>query len=254
MWDWFIQLLYHILEGIESFCGDWGLAIILLTFIIRILLTPLQTKSIKSSAQMQILQPRIKEIQELYGDDPLRQQEEMRKIYQEHKFNPLGGCLPLLLQMPVFFALFTVLRQLLPPEACFYQIFPSLADTVSGKLASGGIGEAWVYILFDILFGVLTFIPMMINMKSSPQTGKTTMVMGFIMAGMMIFFGWGVPVGVLLYYNTSAAWGIIQQLTITKHMMDKYKRESEEKLRNAPVQVNVVRREQKQRPKKKGKK
>lgn len=254
MWDWFINLLTAILDGIHAFCGDWGLSIIILTLIIRILLTPLQTKSIRSSVQMQILQPKMKEIQELYADDPMRQQQELRKIYSEHKFNPLGGCLPLFLQMPVFFALFSALK-LLPAGASFYNIFPDLSAIVSQTVATIGPVAAWAYITADVLFGVLTLIPMVINMQNA-QGGsqKSSLIMGVVMAGFMMWIGWGsVPVGVLLYYITSALWGVIQQVTITKHLTNKYKKEEEERLKNAPVQVNVVRKEAKPRPKKKAK-
>ena len=205
MWEWFIGLLTQILAGIAGFCGDWGLAIILLTFIIRLLLTPLTVKSTRSSAQMQVLQPRMMEIQERYADDPVRQQEELRKIYSEHKFNPLGGCLPLFLQMPVFFALFQVLRDV-PQGTHFYNILPSLDGSCASVLASGGFSAAWVYILLDLLFGVLTFLPMYLNTRNSTagQQQSQTLIMGVVMAVMMMWFDWSVPVGVVLSYNTSA--------------------------------------------------
>lgn len=119
MWEWFIGLVSQILATIQSVVGDWGLAIIILTFIIRLLLTPLSIHSTKSSARMQALQPRMMEIQERYRDDPQRLNEEMMKFQRENKFNPFGGCLPLLLQMPVFFALFSVLQYHLPADAHF---------------------------------------------------------------------------------------------------------------------------------------
>ena len=168
MWEWFIGFLTTILEGLQHICGDWGLAIIILTFIIRLILTPLTLKSTRSSAQMQVLQPKLLEIQETYANDPVRQQEELRKIYSEHKFNPLGGCLPMLLQMPIFFALFTVLKQV-PTEAHFYGILPSLADSVAQVVATAGFAGAWVYILLDLLFGGLTFLPMWMNTRNSDR-------------------------------------------------------------------------------------
>lgn len=253
MWDWFIGFLTQVLAALADFCGDWGLAIILLTFIIRILLTPLTVRSTRSSAQMQVLQPRMMEIQTQYADDPVRQQEELRKIYSEHKFNPFGGCLPVLLQMPVFFALFQVLKAV-PHEAHFYNILPALDGSAASALAAGGIGAAWVYILLDVLFGALTFLPMWINTRNANggEQQSQSLIMGGVMAVMMMWFGWSVPVGVVLYYNTSAAWGVIQQLFITNRMMEKYKKEEEERMANAPVQVNVVRKEKSPRPHKKG--
>lgn len=101
MWDWFINFLTMVLAGIQGFVGDWGLAVIVLTIIIRLILMPLQNKSIKSTAGMQVMQPKLQEIQDRYQDDPVKLQEETMKIYSEMKVNPLMGCLPLFLQMPV---------------------------------------------------------------------------------------------------------------------------------------------------------
>lgn len=93
MWDWFIDFLMQILQWLANFSGDWGIAVIILTIIIRLLVMPLMTKSTASSARMQALQPKMMEIQNKYADDPERQAEELRKFTAENKFNPLGGCL-----------------------------------------------------------------------------------------------------------------------------------------------------------------
>ena len=84
MWDWFINFLTEVLRFIVGFCGDWGLAIILLTFIIRLILSPLQIKSTKSTTRMQLLQPQLQELQERYADDPERLGQETRKLYAEN--------------------------------------------------------------------------------------------------------------------------------------------------------------------------
>ena len=112
MWDWIVNILFQILAVIQSFAVDWGLSIIILVLIVRLILTPLLLKSTKSTARMQVLQPKLMEIQERYADDPQRMNEEMQKFYSENKFNPFGGCLPLLIQMPILFALFTLLQNL----------------------------------------------------------------------------------------------------------------------------------------------
>ena len=104
MWDAFKDLIFQIIQFFYDFCGDWGLAIIIVTVIFRVLISPLMHKQTKSSFQMQKVQPLMKEIQTKYADDPQRQQEEMQKLYAEVKFNPLAGCLPMLLQMPIFMA------------------------------------------------------------------------------------------------------------------------------------------------------
>lgn len=254
MWDWFINFLTDVLAGLQSLVGDWGLAVIVLTVIIRLLITPLMTKSASANARMQVLQPRIQELQTKYADDPERQQEEMRKLIQEEKYNPFGGCLPVLIQMPIFFALFTVARNV-PAEASFYGILPSLADSCRSVLDASGFVAALPYILFDVAFGVLTFIPMVMNSSTTTneEQRRQSMWMGAIMAIMMVFFGWTVPGAVLLYYDASAIWQVFQQQFITKRVIEqeKAKMEAHEAERKV-VEVDVVRREKKPRPRKKG--
>lgn len=251
MWDWFISFLTQVLAGIQGFVGDWGLAVIVLTIIIRLVLTPLQTKSVKSTAGMQVMQPRIQEIQEKYADDPQRLQEETMKVYSEMHVNPLMGCLPLIIQMPVFFALFTVIKNV-PTDACFYGILPSISDSVSGVLAASGFVAALPYIIMDVLFGVLTFVPMMMNSQTAaPEMKQQQMIMGGVMSLMMLWFGWTCPAAVLLYYVASSLWQVVQQKLVTQKVMEKAKREAEEKAKNAPVEVNVERKVKKPRQHKK---
>ena len=179
MWDWFINFLANVLQHFANFAGDWGVAIIILTVIMRLLVMPLMTKSTASSARMQALQPKMKEIQERYADDPERQAEEMRKFYSENKFNPLGGCLPILIQMPVFFALFTVARDFVPSDAHFLNIIPSLSTSAASAFGQFGIAGSWIYILFDVAFGVLTLIPMVMNLAIgtiTPPVGSVLFV------------------------------------------------------------------------------
>lgn len=252
MWEWFISILTAVLAGIQSFVGDWGLAVIILTVIIRLILTPLMTKSTKSTARMQVMQPKLQEIQERYADDPARQSEELRKAYAEMKFNPLGGCLPILLQMPIFFGLFSVVKQV-PADASFYSILPSISQSVSDVVATGNLAAAAPYILFDVLFGVLTFIPMVLSTATQDSSQRSqTMVMGAVMAIMMIWFGYSVPSAVLLYYVTSSTWQVIQQKLITQKVMEKARAEAEAEAAGRPVEVDVVRKEKKPRPHKKG--
>lgn len=250
MWDQFVKFLIDILGFFAGFLGDWGLAIIVLTIIIRLILTPFTIKSTISSAKMQILQPQMKEIQNKYKEDPVRQNSEIRKLYSENQVNPLGGCLPLLFQMPIFFGLFAAFQKV-PQGFGFYNILPSLSESVQGAVASMGWSGAWVYLFFDILFGVLTFIPLYLNQRTTDAQGKQTLMMGAVMGIMMLWFGWGVPSGVLLYYNASALWGLVQQVFITQQIINKYKTDESKKYIAEPIQVDVVRKEKKQRPHKK---
>jgi YidC/Oxa1 family membrane protein insertase len=232
--------------------GDWGVAVIILTFLVRLLIMPLMTKSTASTARMQVLQPKLQEIQERYADDPERQMAEMRKFQAENNFNPLGGCLPMFIQMPIFFALFTVARNV-PADACFLNIMPSIAISASQAVAAYGISGALVYLLFDAGFGLMTLAQMLINIKSVPEEQRQqNIIMGVMMGVMMVWFGWSVPAAVLLYYVTSALWQVIQQQVVTKRVTEKVKADTEAKFANQPKEINVVRRERKPRPKKKG--
>ena len=173
MWDWIVNILFELLKLIQTFAVDWGLSIIILVVIIRLLLTPLMLKSTKSTARMQVLQPKMLEIQERYADDPQRQAEEMQKFYSENKFNPMAGCLPLLIQMPILFALFTLLRNL--PQYfndgtfSFFNILPDLTTTPSASFADGFM-VALPALVCLILFAVLTLIPQLYMSRN--QTGQ----------------------------------------------------------------------------------
>ena len=251
MWDWFVSFLTLVLEALAGAVGDWGLAVIILTFIIRLLIMPLMTKSTASTAKMQVLQPKLQEIQERYADDPERQMAEMRKFQAENNFNPLGGCLPMFLQMPVFFALFTVARNV-PADASFFNIMPSISMSVSQAVSQLGFPGALVYLIFDVGFGAMTLAQMLINVKNVPEEQRQqNIMMGVMMGVMMVWFGWSVPAAVLLYYVTSAIWQVVQQQLVTKRVTEQVKAETEAKLKEQPVEINVTRRERKPRPKKK---
>ena len=257
MWDWIVNILFELLKLIQTFAVDWGLSIIILVVIIRLLLTPLMLKSTKSTARMQVLQPKMLEIQERYADDPQRQAEEMQKFYSENKFNPMAGCLPLLIQMPVLFALFTLLRNL--PDYfndgtfSFFNILPDLTTTPSASFADGFM-VALPALVCLILFAVLTLIPQLyMSRNQTGQQAQSMRMMAVVMTVMMLWMGWSLPVGVLLYYDVSSAWQVIQQIFVTQKVIDKAKADEEERLKNAPLQVEVTRREKKPRPHKKTK-
>ena len=255
MWDWLVDIIYWVLQLIQSVAQDWGLSIIILTVAIRLILTPLTIKSTKSTARMQVLQPKLQEIQERYADDPQRMNEEMQRFYSENKFNPFGGCLPLLIQMPVLFALFTLLNNL--PQYfsgenfSFYNILPDLTATPAGTMSEGFM-TALPYLISLILFAVLTLIPQLYMSRNQTGAQASTMrTTSVVMAIMMLFFGWSVPAAVLLYYVTSSLWQVVQQKVITQRVMEKAKVDAEAEAASSPIEVDVVRKEKKARPHKK---
>lgn len=233
MWGQFQQLIFSALLYLQtSITHDWGMAIILLTLLLRVLLLPLTWKQTKSMVEMQRIQPHIKALNEKYKDDKEKLQEETLKFYSENKVNPLGGCLPLLLQMPILFALYSVLgpgkpgnpglmlKHLLATGEVgrFYQIIPDLSMTPKAMWATGNYVAFIPYILLVLLFAVSIWLPQALM----PGDKQQKMIGGY-MAIMMLYFGWVSPAGVLLYWDISSLWGVAQQqvtMAVTKRQLE----------------------------------
>ena len=205
---------------------------------------------------MQQLQPRLQEIQTIYAGDQQKIQEETMKIYQETGFNPLAGCLPLLIQMPIFIVLFQALRYKIGDYATpdfpvsFYNILPDLTIDIQGAWANG-VTFAIPYIICLILFIGLSVGPMIISMRQqSSQNRNQTMLMLVMFGAMFIWMGFISPAGVLLYWALSSGFGFAQQL-LTNRSLKAKKKQQEEEQPVRPVKVNVERREKKKRPTKK---
>lgn len=255
MWDGILNACAAALYELAKLVGDWGLAIIIVTLIIRLLLFPVQRKQLKSSFQMQQVQPRMQEIQTLYAGDQVKIQQEMQKLYQETGFNPLAGCLPMLVQMPIFIILFQVLRNKIGQYAggdlavSFYNILPDLTLTVPQSFEIG-VTYSIPYIITMLLFIGMSVTPMIIQLKQNSQNrSQMTMMLG-IMGIMFTWMSFISPAGVMLYWALSSGFGLVQQL-VTMRVLKKEKEEKEEKANLAPVKVNVERREKKKRPTKK---
>ncbi len=246
MWTWFKDFIFMVLQFFADHLGDWGLSIIVVTIILRIILMPLTLKQQKSMAHMQQLQPKLKALQERYKDDPQRLNQEMMKFYSENKFNPAAGCLPILIQMPVFIALFQVLSSHIQSGATLLNMI-NLTATPQQMFTNQGLIAALPYIIMVLLFGTLTLIPMYMQQN----VDKNIKIMSVVMGVMMLWFGWLAPTGVLLYWDTSAFWGLIQQFIITKKVKHQAAVEEAAKKVYEPIEVNVVRQDKKARPKKK---
>ena len=257
MWDWFKDWIFSIIQFFYGFCHDWGLAIIIITVLFRILVAPLMHKQAKSNYQMQKIQPKIQDLQKRYANDPQRQQEEMQKLYAEAKFNPPAGCLPMLLQMPIFVALFQVLREMGQREEvqdyCFYNIVPNLVMTPQQALEVG-FGTFVPYVILMVIFAGATFLPMvMMQLKSeNTQQRNQTLIMGGVMSLFMLWISWSSPAGVLLFWGASSLIGIAQnQITLAMCRKEDARKEEEQVIEVKPVEVNVTRKEKKKRPTKK---
>lgn len=231
IWAQFKEVIFQVLQLIEGFVGDWGLAIIVLTVLVRLALMPLTVKQTKSMYELQRIQPKIKELQKKYADDKEKLQEETLKFYQDNKVNPFGGCLPLLLQMPLLLALYQVLGGtedkpglllsfLAEQDAVgrFFFLIPDIAKTPSGVFAeAGGLSHffaatwsAFPYIILVALFALSIWLP-----QALMPGDKQQKMIGAYMAVFMLFFGWTAPAGVLLYWDVSSIWGVAQQQLTT---------------------------------------
>lgn len=255
MWDGILNGCAAALYELAKLVGDWGLAIIIVTLIIRLLLFPIQRKQLKSSFQMQQVQPRMQEIQKLYAGDQVKIQQEMQKLYQETGFNPLAGCLPMLIQMPIFIILFQVLRDKIGQYAggelsvSFYNILPNLTQTVPDAF-NQDIVYSIPYIIMMVLFIGLSVTPMILQMKQNPQNRSQMTIMMGIMGIMFTWMAFISPAGVMLYWALSSGFALVQQL-ITQRVLKKEAAEKEEAAPAKPIKVNVERREKKKRPTKK---
>ena len=223
------NLLGHILRIIIAFVKNYGLSIVVFTVFVKLLLVPLMVKQIKSQKAMQDIQPKIKEIQEKYKNKPEKQQEELMKIYQEAKINPLAGCLPLLIQMPILIGLFNVLR-----DPVTYGVFVSdaafkAADT--GFLWIKNLTDSGYYSLALLSGGSAYFMQKMMA-TGDEQTENMMKSMTYVMTAMSLFWGFTFPAGVAIYWITSNLFSIAQYQLITSPLKAKLADSKEEVVGN----------------------
>lgn len=256
MWGAFKDAIFWCIQEMYNFIGDWGAAILIITIIFRLLLTPLMNKQTKSNYMMQKIQPRVQELQNKYADDQLRLNQEIQKLYAEAQFNPLAGCLPMFLQMPIFIALFQVLREMGDRpgvnDYTFYGLVKDLTLTPSVALDSG-FAAFLPYLILMIVFAGATFLPMVLQQLGTPDSPqkRQTMIMSAIMTVMMLWISWSSPAGVLLFWGASSLIGVAQ-MRITTHMLKKKDAAAEaEVIEVKPVEIEVTRKQKKKRPHKK---
>ncbi|MGM0369440.1 MAG: YidC/Oxa1 family membrane protein insertase [Bacillota bacterium] len=179
--------MQKLLNTIYDFTNSYGLAIILLTLVIRIILFPLISKQTKSMKKMQKIQPMVEELKEKYEDDQEKQQEEMMNLYKKYKVNPAAGCLPLLVQMPILISLFRALKGWNALQAESFLLIPDLSQP---------------YIPLVILTGLTMFAQSHLQQKYSGG-GSQGSKMAYFMPLLIVVIGFSFPAGVLLYWLTS---------------------------------------------------
>jgi len=194
------QFLTFLLNTTDKYVGNFGVSIIIVTILIKIILLPLTLKQDKSMKEMKKLQPELEKIKEKYANDKQMLNIKTMELYKEHKVNPLGGCLPLLLQLPILFALFGVLRNgIIPKDSSFLWLKLSVPDP---------------FYVLPVLNGAVSFFQqkLMGSADSNPQMKN----MMYIFPIMMIMFSLKMPSGLQLYWLTSSILAVVQQYFIMK--------------------------------------
>jgi YidC/Oxa1 family membrane protein insertase len=206
-YGWLTPLAYPIfwsLEKIERLVGNWGWAIIILTFLLKLALYPLSAAGYKSMAKMKKLTPRLQKLKETYGDDRAKLHQSMAEMYKTEKINPLGGCLPIVIQIPVFIALYWVLLAAVEMRGA-----PWL-----GWVTDLTAPDPW-YIL-PIIMGITSILQVKLNPQPmDPMQAKIMMIMPVAFTVMFIFF----PAGLVLYWVVNNILSIAQQWAINRQVV-----------------------------------
>lgn len=211
-----VDFVVHILNAIYGVVGNYGIAIIIVTVLMRIIIFPLTLKQEKSMKKMRELQPELEKIKEKYKDNPQEYQQKTAELYRESGVNPLGGCLPLLIQMPVFVALYWAFSgNAIPADAKFLWFTLKQPDRLFM------IGN-FAFNLLPILNVGVTYIQqkIMTSATSGQESSQQMQTMLYMMPLMMLFIFYRMPSGVTLYYLVSGALSLVQQYFILKGRSD----------------------------------
>lgn len=203
-WLWWVaQPLFWLLQMMFAIAGNWGFAIIMLTILIKLFFFPLSAKSYRSMANMRKVAPKLTALREQYGDDRQKLSAEMMNLYKKEKINPLGGCLPILVQMPVFIALYWVLMESVELRQAPFMLWIedlSLKDPL---------------FILPLIMGASMFIQMQLNpTPPDPMQAKVMKLMPVIFTVFFLFF----PAGLVLYWVVNNILSIAQQWYITRQI------------------------------------
>ena len=222
-----ISKVIDILYGLTVTIGfpSYALAIIMISILLKLILYPLMQKQMKSTMNMQEVQPKMEYLQKKYKNNPEKLNEEMMKLYKEYDVNPMAGCLPLLIQFPILIGLFMALRQyeFVPLEHATFFWVPNL-------------GEVDPLHILPVLVAATMYLQQKITMSATggnEQTAQMMKTMLYMMPAMMLFVCWSMPAGLCLYWAFFSVLSIIQQYFMNKNkkkeMAARAEREAEEK-------------------------
>jgi YidC/Oxa1 family membrane protein insertase len=229
IWNAWWGLLLNILVAINSVVNNPGVSIIVFTLLVKLLTVPLTMKSLRSTRNMQQIQPLIKEIQKKYSSDRAKQQEETMKIYQQYGVNPAAGCFPILVQLPIFFALYSALTYTLQHGTNVVMMESVLWNDAWVPYANFSVPFLWIpnlaapdptYIL-PVLSGIFQFIQSRMSLPirdpSQPMDSQTRMMQTMMqfMPIYIILISLNFPAGTVLYWAMSNVFSAVQQYFIT---------------------------------------
>ena len=200
---------FAILTFLHNITNNYGWAIIILTLMIQVLILPLTLKSLRSMAAMKRIQPMIQDIQNKYKDNPQRLQAEMLNIYKSQKVNPLGGCLPMFLQLPIFWAFFTMLRNAYELRCEPWILWVKDLSAADQFMQLG----AFNLNLLPLIMGLGMFLQQKMTTATSDPTQKKIM---YIMPIVFTFMFWTFPSGLVLYWLTNSIVSMILQYIVIR--------------------------------------
>jgi YidC/Oxa1 family membrane protein insertase len=212
--DFLVRPALWLLKFLYRFTGNYGIAIILITVLQKIAFHPLTHKSLKSMQAMQAIQPKIQALQERYKNNPQKKQEETMSLYKKHGVNPMGGCLPMLVQIPIFIALYNALSSSVEMWQARFLWIRDLTqpDSLFSVAVWGG------YDFHANILALLMGVSMWVQQKMSPPAGdpRQAQMMLWMMPILFTFMFWSFPSGLVLYWLVNNILQVGQQWLITR--------------------------------------
>ena len=203
------KILLAVLDGIHKVIGNWGWSIILLTILVKIALMWFSNKSYYSMAKMRAIAPRLAALKEEHGDDRMKMSQEMMAIYKEEKVNPMAGCLPILMQMPIFLALYWVLVESVELRHAPWILWIRDLSAM----------DPWF--ILPLLMGASMFVQQQLNPQpADPMQAKVMKFLPIIFTAFMLFF----PAGLVLYWTVNNLFSMTQQYLINRKVEEEQKR------------------------------
>ncbi len=198
----FTKFIFYTFRFLHKFIPNLGWVIIIFALLMKLVFSPLTYQSYRSMSKMKEIQPKLKQIQQVYKDDPQKMQQEMMKLYKEHGVNPMGGCLPLLIQLPIFWGLYNVLKDSIDFWGAPFMLW---IKDLSAKDP---------YYILPVVMGLVTLG----NTLMQPTADKNSRMIGIIMAVVFVFIFINFPSGLVLYWLAYSTFSIIEQYIFRKLM------------------------------------